>query len=170
MASGFGFGDMTSMLSKATQALDDAKKAAEEKASALGEGLSTMQAAAEEKASALQATTAFTQLESMMAATPGQLVADARERVDASAHPLGSLDVLETPAKRPAAGMAPAAEAADASAPTSASMASMFSKASRALDDAKKVASVITHELLLLASEAVQAEDDPKRWQLRRLI
>ena len=54
---GAGFGDMSSMLSKATQALEDAKSAAEK------------------QATALQSSNAFSQLESMMAATPGQLVA-----------------------------------------------------------------------------------------------
>ena len=38
-----------------------------------------------------------------------------------------------------------------------------------ALEDVKKVASVITHELLLLASEAVQAVDSSKRVQFKRM-
>ena len=85
-----GFGSFSSslgvnsMLSKATQALEDAKKVAEE------------------KANALQTSNAFSQLESMMAATPGQVVADLREKAElSSSNPLGSLDFdLVTPAKR----------------------------------------------------------------------
>ena len=81
---GTGFGDMSSMLSKATQALEDAKRAAEE------------------KATALQSSNAFTQLESMMAATPGQLVAEVREKAESTTfNPLGSLDfdLAPSPAK-----------------------------------------------------------------------
>lgn len=88
------FGGIGDVMSKATKAMEDAKKAAEEQASAF-----------QEKANALQASQAFSQLESMMAATPGQLVADAREKAAesgqlASVNPLGSLDFdLLTPSK-----------------------------------------------------------------------
>ena len=82
---GAGFGDMSSMLSKATQALEDAKSAAEK------------------QATALQSSNAFSQLESMMAATPGQLVAEVREKAETTTfNPLSGLDydlLAPSPAK-----------------------------------------------------------------------
>ena len=86
------------MISQAADAAAAAKKAAEEKAAAL-------QKAAEEKANALQQSNAFSQLESMMAATPGQLVAEAREKAgDVSINPLGSLDDFGLTTQRPRQG------------------------------------------------------------------